>query len=391
MHKTSTINLSGQLFNIDEDAYQLLKTYLDRLRTQLKNDDDRDEIMQDFEQAIAEHFMDSLPSKEKAVTAALVKRVTKTIGDYEPTEAAEADTEETDDDGWRKHFRRTLYLNKDDAIIAGVCGGIARALDVDSFWIRTLFVILIFATSGFMIVIYIILSFIMLDPAETTPLFKRGGKPLTASALVAHSKQRFHDTKDALTSEATQRRFSPLAQGFKRLLRIAAAGISSVLIVLITVGYTALMVTWLAHRTSTGQPFSASPGGVNYGLIFGSYLVIVLPLLVVLLVAASRRVAHMAMDMRVALLLFGTWLIALAMFVGAAALAIPDWAEWSRQHPHNPYFQLEVNKGHLDNLCIDVAGNCNDHPSYQIQPYSSQQPIDIPAQPAPPKPPVTLH
>ena len=172
MHKTSTINLSGQLFNIDEDAYRLLKTYLDRLREQLKNDDDRDEIMQDFEQAIAEHFMDALPSKDKAVTVALVNRVTKTIGDYEPTEAAESE-EKADDDGWRKHFRRTLYLNKDDAIIAGVCGGIARALDVDSFWIRVLFVILVFATSGFMIVIYIILSFIMLDPAETTPLFKR--------------------------------------------------------------------------------------------------------------------------------------------------------------------------------------------------------------------------
>ena len=385
MHKTSTINLSGQLFNIDEDAYRLLKTYLDRLREQLKNDDDRDEIMQDFEQAIAEHFMDALPSKDKAVTVALVNRVTKTIGDYEPTEAAESE-EKADDDGWRKHFRRTLYLNKDDAIIAGVCGGIARALDVDSFWIRVLFVILVFATSGFMIVIYIILSFIMLDPAETTPLFKRNGKPLTASALVANSKQRFHETRETLTSEATQRRFSPLARAFKRLIRIAAVAVSSVLIVLVTVGYTALMVTWLAHRNSTGQPFSASPGGVNYGLIFGSYLVIVLPLLVVLLVAASRRIAHMAMDMRVALLLFGTWLIALAMFVGAAALAIPDWAQWSRQHPHNPYFQLEVNKGHLDNLCVDAAGDCNDHPSYQAKPHSPQQPNDIPAQPAPPKP-----
>ena len=200
MHKTSTINLSGQLFNIDEDAYRLLKTYLDRLREQLKNDDDRDEIMQDFEQAIAEHFMDALPSKDKAVTVALVNRVTKTIGDYEPTEAAESE-EKADDDGWRKHFRRTLYLNKDDAIIAGVCGGIARALDVDSFWIRVLFVILVFATSGFMIVIYIILSFIMLDPAETTPLFKRNGKPLTASALVANSKQRFHETRETLKLE----------------------------------------------------------------------------------------------------------------------------------------------------------------------------------------------
>src|SRR5690606_4257284 len=117
---------------------------------------------------------------------------TKTIGDYAPTEAAEADDQDAKGDGWRQHLKQPFYLNKDDALIAGVCGGIARALDVDSFWIRVLFVILLFATSGFMVVVYIILSFIMLDPAEAPPLFKRNGKPLTASALVARSKRRFH-------------------------------------------------------------------------------------------------------------------------------------------------------------------------------------------------------
>ncbi len=388
MNKTTTINLSGQLFTIDNDAYELLKHYLDKIRTQLKHDEDDGEIIQDFEQAIAEHLMEAIGTKGQIVTKAMVEHVTKTIGDYEPGEEPElAADDQKSQTGWQQHFRRSLHLNKDDAIIAGVCGGIAKALDVDSFWIRVLFVILLFATSGLMIAIYIILSFIMLDPEETKPLFKRNGKPLTASALVAHSKQRFHDTKETLTNGSAQRRLEPMARFVKSILRIAAIATSSVAIVLITVAYTALVVTWLAHRNSTGQPFSASPGGVNYGLILGSYLIIVLPLLVVLLVSASRRIAHMAMDMRVGLLLFGTWLVALAMFVGSAALAIPDWADWSRQHPKNQYFQLQTRNGHLDNLCVNLAGNCNKHAhDSKPVPYYVRPSKEIPAPPQPLKP-----
>lgn len=389
MNKATTINLSGQLFNIDDDAYAHLKQYLDKLRTRLKDDADRDEIVQDFEAAIAEHLHEQLAEKRDVVTLAMVKKVTKTIGEYEPAEdqadQAEASTEPKGND-WRAPFKHRLYLNKDDAMIAGVCGGIARSLDVDAFWIRVLFVVLLFATSGFMIVIYIILSFIMIDPTEVSKGFGANGHPLNAAALVARSKEHFETTKNSL--RRTQPRLTVAAQMVKRVLRLLSTAVSMLAIMGITVTYAVLIATWLSNRANPNQPLIASPGGVNYGLFVGSYLVLVLPLIVVLLVSASRRIARMALDMRVAFLLFATWLVALGILAASVAVAVPDWANWSKQHPHNPYFQLQVQNGHVDNVCLSASGDCNDHPVDVTKPYGPPTPmlrkaIEVPAPPAP--------
>ena len=47
MKKTLTINLSGVVFNIDEDAYEILNEYLRKLEIQF-SDEDGDEIMRTF-------------------------------------------------------------------------------------------------------------------------------------------------------------------------------------------------------------------------------------------------------------------------------------------------------------------------------------------------------
>ena len=44
MIKTFNINLAGQIFNINEDAYEHLSGYFNSLRTFYANEDDKDEI-----------------------------------------------------------------------------------------------------------------------------------------------------------------------------------------------------------------------------------------------------------------------------------------------------------------------------------------------------------
>lgn len=53
-----------------------------------------------------------------------------------------------------------LTRSDDDRVLAGICGGIAEYLEVDSVWVRLLFVLLMFA-SGIGFVIYVVLWFIM--------------------------------------------------------------------------------------------------------------------------------------------------------------------------------------------------------------------------------------
>ena len=56
MKKTLSINLGGSVFNIDEDAYQLLDKYLNNLRIHFRKEEGSDEIMDDFESRISELF-----------------------------------------------------------------------------------------------------------------------------------------------------------------------------------------------------------------------------------------------------------------------------------------------------------------------------------------------
>ena len=49
MKKTLTVNLGGTIYRIDEDAYNLLDTYLKNLRYHFRKEEGADEIIADME------------------------------------------------------------------------------------------------------------------------------------------------------------------------------------------------------------------------------------------------------------------------------------------------------------------------------------------------------
>ena len=55
-----------------------------------------------------------------------------------------------------------MLRDKNNQIVAGVCAGIANEIDIDPFWVRVLFVILM-PTFGIGLLIYILLAIIMSD------------------------------------------------------------------------------------------------------------------------------------------------------------------------------------------------------------------------------------
>ena len=55
MKKTLTVNLGGTIYRIDEDAYNLLDTYLKNLRYHFRKEEGADEIIADMESRIGEH------------------------------------------------------------------------------------------------------------------------------------------------------------------------------------------------------------------------------------------------------------------------------------------------------------------------------------------------
>ncbi len=80
MKKNITINLCGRLYQIDEDAYELLSHYTDTLRNYFRKQEGGEEIANDIEERIAE-LLDDLKSQGiQAITIEHVQDIIQRIG-----------------------------------------------------------------------------------------------------------------------------------------------------------------------------------------------------------------------------------------------------------------------------------------------------------------------
>jgi phage shock protein PspC (stress-responsive transcriptional regulator) len=160
MDKSVKINLGGTLFQIDEEAYHVLRDYLQALNNRFKNVTGGNETIEDIESRIAEIFR-SQGGAAGVITRENVEAVIGIIGqpgDFETNEQqASFQT--------RSSYRRRLYRNPDEKIISGVCGGIGSYMNIDPVWIRLIF-ILFFFTFGVGFLVYVAL-WIVLPSADT--------------------------------------------------------------------------------------------------------------------------------------------------------------------------------------------------------------------------------
>ncbi len=155
MKETTNVNIGGQAFVIDNDAYQLLKDYLADVRSRISGGGDTDEIMADIEQGIASIFCETLSSPIMVVTRSMVEQAIQRMGtpnEFGPK--SEPYTAEQHNDIKR------LYRIRTDRVLAGVCGGIAQYFDLDASVMRLLTLALI-VFGGLSFWVYVILWLII--------------------------------------------------------------------------------------------------------------------------------------------------------------------------------------------------------------------------------------
>jgi hypothetical protein len=88
MKKTISINISGQVFNIEEDSYEKLKNYLGALTRHFSSYGDSKEILTDIEGRIAEKFLENLKKEDKqAISLSNVESLIASMGTVADFEA----------------------------------------------------------------------------------------------------------------------------------------------------------------------------------------------------------------------------------------------------------------------------------------------------------------
>ena len=80
MKKTISINIAGILFNIEEDGYEKLRSYLDAIADYFRKFEGSHEIVADIESRIAEILLARKGETSQVVSAADVDHVILTMG-----------------------------------------------------------------------------------------------------------------------------------------------------------------------------------------------------------------------------------------------------------------------------------------------------------------------
>lgn len=152
MKKTHTINIGHSIFNIDEDAYEILYKYLDSIKTYFNTIDNEGEIIKDFELRIAENFSSKTSDFKKSIDLNDVKNMIKIMGTLDDFKEI-YDGLDTENNNDKSEVNNKLYRDTSNRIIAGVCSGIAEYFKIDPIIVRVVF----FIAVPLNLIIYIIL------------------------------------------------------------------------------------------------------------------------------------------------------------------------------------------------------------------------------------------
>jgi phage shock protein PspC (stress-responsive transcriptional regulator) len=153
MKKTLNINIGSRVFNIDEDAYDLLSKYLESIKTYFKKIEIDEDIFEDIENRISEKFNSKSESRQ-SLNLNDVDSIIEQMGTLDDFKEAYDDFEinepkKQSQESSKKENKKRIYRNSSDKVIAGVASGLANYFGLDPIIFRLIFIASLFTGFGF--------------------------------------------------------------------------------------------------------------------------------------------------------------------------------------------------------------------------------------------------
>ena len=231
MKKNITINLFGQLYNIDEDAYELLNNYEESLRHHFSKQEDGAEIFNDIEARIAELLSEQKAKGVEAISIEHVQDIIKRIGAPEEIDREEAELSDGEQVSQKTSAPKRLYRDMENRMVAGVLAGFANYFGGDRTWWRIGFVLICIPLFGFFklfhigfmnlgpVIAYVILAILLPSAATPEDRLRMKGKEITPQTLA-----------NEVTNEAQQKMDATTSTDYHRNARGCVAGFFSILV-----------------------------------------------------------------------------------------------------------------------------------------------------------------
>jgi phage shock protein PspC (stress-responsive transcriptional regulator) len=158
MKQVITVSSNETTFQVDEEAYRSLRSYLDRAKEGLANDPDVNEVLDDLERSIADKCLAIVRAGKNVISLDEMNRILEEMGPV--ADSPEVLHEEPPLIAGRNKTTRRLMKQPDGAKVSGVCSGLAEYLGVDPVFVRIIVVALTFLL-GAGVIGYLILDVLM--------------------------------------------------------------------------------------------------------------------------------------------------------------------------------------------------------------------------------------
>lgn len=245
MKKTLSIHLGRQLFVIEEDAFDRLQQYLQRLEQSLKGETGVADIVEDIEMRFAELLLSYLGETRKVVTIDDVEKGIASLGEpemiTEETQETTSEQQNTREQSQQTYGGRKFFRDTDNGMIGGVAAGLAAYLNIDPVIARIIFILM--GMIGFGVPLYIILWVIAPNASTPSERLQMHGKAVTVESL----KEEFVKAADRIKDDTKRARDrfrsgnDPVVQRARNVTRLIAKligigmiGFASVFLILFT-------------------------------------------------------------------------------------------------------------------------------------------------------------
>ena len=234
MNKTTNIHLAQTLFSLDENAYSLLKNYLDNLERLFKDTKGAKDILEDIEARIAELFTGIKKDGLYVISIEDVEQVIETLGTPEDL----AGEEETNETSSSYNGPKKLFRDPDDRFLGGVAGGLSHYVGLDSVWIRLVLLILFFSSVGGVVLVYVLLWILIPEAKTTADKLMMKGEPVNVSNIKKKIKEEIDHVGDKVIDidyENLGDQIKKKSKDFSDLILKLARGVVKILTLLIGV------------------------------------------------------------------------------------------------------------------------------------------------------------
>ena len=352
MKKTFTINISGTIFHIEEDAYEVLQKYLINLKNHFGADDEGKEIIADIEARIAEIFSSKTSDDRNVITVEWVNEVVKTMGT--PEDFAEEEGEEQESIASEAKRKRRLYRDPDHRVLGGVCGGLGAYFGMDPVILRIIFAVLFFMTSGAALLAYFVLWIAVPKAVNTAQRLEMRGQEATVKNIEKSIKEEVKEVKESykkFKESDTYSKGKKSVEGagdvvyniFKVILKIVVIILGVLLVITGFFGLLGLISSMVIGQSFvSGWPllwspeihvpdflnYFVEPGTVTLGLILVG-IITGIPLLAVLYLGTKMVFRYRSNNTAIILSMLGIWFVSLIALLAISGSQIKHFKDRS--------------------------------------------------------------